>query len=227
MEETVLSAYWQVHPYTVLGFLALSLLIALGNSLFLRRLTRTYSSLEQTPFVSVLVPARNEESNIDKCIRSLLAQEYSTFEVIVLDDHSTDSTRSILDGIQKEQPALKIISGEPLPEGWLGKHWACQQLAGAARGELLLFTDADTWHEPHALRDSVATLIKEGADLLTMFPHEKVVTWGEKLTVPVLGFAPFSFVPIFLARFRGMPLALGGMIGGWRRGCGRFYIRFA
>lgn len=204
MEETVLSAYWQVHPYTVLGFLALSLLIALGNSLFLRRLTRTYSSLEQTPFVSVLVPARNEESNINKCIRSLLAQEYSTFEVIVLDDHSTDSTRSILDGIQKEQPALKIISGEPLPEGWLGKHWACQQLAGAARGELLLFTDADTWHEPHALRDSVATLIKEGADLLTMFPHEQVVTWGEKLTVPVLGFAPFSFVPIFLARFRGL-----------------------
>jgi chlorobactene glucosyltransferase len=201
--EIVLLGYLEFHPYTIIVFLAVSLLVALGNSVFIRRPGGAHGSIEQTPFVSILVPARNEELNIGRCVRSLLAQEYPAFEVIVLDDHSTDATRSILDAIQKENPALRIISGEALPAGWLGKHWACHQLAGVARGELLLFTDADTWHEPDALRDSVATMMKESTDLLTAFPHEQVVTWGEKLTVPVLGFAPFSFVPVFLARFRG------------------------
>jgi chlorobactene glucosyltransferase len=198
-----MSAYWQVHPYTIIGFLAFCLLTALGNSLFIRRLRRVHSPLEQTPFVSILVPARNEALNIEKCIRSLLAQEYPSFEVIALDDQSTDATRSILEDIQKEKPTLKILGGEPLPSGWLGKHWACHQLAQASRGELLLFTDADTWHEHYALRDSIAALLQEGVDLLTAFPHEQVITWGEKLTVPVIAFAPFSFVPVFLARWLG------------------------
>jgi chlorobactene glucosyltransferase len=199
-----LLGYLEVHPYTIIAFLALSLLIAVGNSIFIRRPGGAHASTEQTPFVSILVPARNEELNIGRCVRSLLAQEYPAFEVIVLDDHSTDATRSILNEIRTENPALRIIGGEALPAGWLGKHWACHQLAGVARGELLLFTDADTWHEPYALRDSVATMLNAGADLLTAFPHEQVITWGEKLTVPLLGFAPFSFVPVFLARFRGM-----------------------
>ena len=194
-----MSAYWQVHAYTIIGFLAFSLLTALGNALFLRRLRGTSSSPEQLPFVSILVPARNEALNIERCVRSLLAQSYVAFEVLVLDDHSTDTTPFILAEIQKANPRLKILHGEPLPAGWLGKHWACHQLAQAARGELLLFTDADTWHEPNALQDSVTVLVEEHVDLLTAFPHEEVVTWGEKLTVPVLGFAPFSFIPVFLA----------------------------
>lgn len=97
------------------------------------------------------------------------------------------------------------MRGESLPAGWLGKHWACHQLAQAAQGELLLFTDADTWHEPNVLHDSAAMLTGERVDLLTAFPHEEVVTWGEKLTVPVLGFAPFSFIPVFLARWFYVP----------------------
>jgi chlorobactene glucosyltransferase len=192
--------YLQVHAYTVIGFLAFSLLTAWGNSLFLRRLSRDPLKLEQYPFVSVLVPARNEALNIERCVRSLLLQEYAAFTVMVLDDHSTDSTRAILEAIQKEHPELQIMDGSALPSGWLGKHWACHQLAQAADGELLLFTDADTWHEPYALRDSVLALIASKVDLLTVFPHEHVLTWGEKLTVPVLAFAPFSFVPVFLAQ---------------------------
>ena len=196
-----MSAYWQAHPYTIIGFLALSLLTALGNALFLRRLRRRSPSPERLPFVSILVPARNEALNIERCVRSLLAQSYAAFEVLVLDDHSTDATPLILAEIQKADLRLKILHGEALPTGWLGKHWACHQLAQAARGELLLFTDADTWHEPNTLQDSVTVLAEEQVDLLTAFPHEEVVSWGEKLTVPVLGFAPFSFIPVFLARW--------------------------
>ena len=197
-----MSDYLQAHPYTVIGFLAFGLIISLGNSIFIHRLRGRTLLPGQSPFVSILVPARNEALNIASCVRSLLRQDYPAFEVIVLDDHSTDGTHSILEEIQKEYPELKTLEGEALPPGWLGKHWACQQLAKAARGEFLLFTDADTWHEPDALRDSIATALEKNADLLTVFPHEQVITWGEKLTVPILGFAMFSYVPVFLAHWR-------------------------
>lgn len=197
-----MTEYLQIHPYTIVGFLAISLFVVLGNSFFIRRPYKATVAKDEAPFVSILVPVRNEEFNIAKCVRSLLSQEYPDFEVIVLNDHSTDATASILQEIRREHPRLKVIDGEPLPAGWLGKHWACHQLAQAARGELLLFTDADTWHEPLALNDSVYTLLHKRADMLTAFPHEQVVTWGEKLTVPILAFAPFSFVPVFLTRWR-------------------------
>ena len=197
-----MSDYLQAHPYTVVGFLAFGLLIALGNSKFIQRLRRRILQLGESPFVSILIPARNEALNIETCVRSLLSQEYPNFEVIVLDDQSTDQTRSILEEIHKEYPGLKILSGSTLPPGWLGKHWACHQLAQVGRGEFFLFTDADTWHEPYTLRDSVATLLETRSDLLTAFTREQVITWGEKLTVPILGFALFSFVPVFLARWQ-------------------------
>src|SRR6186997_396924 len=114
-----MSDYLQIHPYTVVWFLALGLIISLGNSFFIQRLRRKNSRTGQSPFVSVLIPARNEALNIDVCVRSLLVQNYPAFEVIVLDDQSTDGTRAILAEIQKDYPELKILSGAPLPSGWL------------------------------------------------------------------------------------------------------------
>jgi chlorobactene glucosyltransferase len=151
------------------------------------------------PRVSILVPARNEARSIEGCVQSLLDQDYSDFEVLVLDDHSTDETRDIVMRLARGNERLALLDGETLPDGWLGKHWACHQLAQAASGELLLFTDADTLHHKTALSESVAALQAEQADLVTAFPLEEVKTWSEKLVVPIMSWGIFSFLPLRLA----------------------------
>lgn len=189
------------------------LLILVSNLWVLRRLG-TYPDLSPSnwPIVSVLVPARNEEDNIEACVRSLLGQQYPNFEVRVLDDHSTDRTWRILQQLATEDKHLTLLKGDPLSADWLGKHWACHQLAQTAPGELLLFTDADTRHHPLTLQNSVTALIIEKADLLTAMPFEEVVTWGEKLVVPLIPWSIFSFVPLALA-YRLKYSALSATIG--------------
>ncbi len=186
-------------PQVIVVFLALGLLTALANHHFIRRFDE-FPRAGVFPRVSILVPARNEADNIEACLRSLLEQDYPDFEVLVLDDHSTDGTRPILACLARTFDRLRLLDGQPLPADWLGKHWACHQLAQAASGELLLFTDADTRHAPNTLRDSVSALLAERADLVTAFPREEAVTWGEKLVVPVIGFGIFSFLPVALAQ---------------------------
>ena len=194
--------YLPNYPYTIVGFLAVILLITISNYFFIRRFDE-FPTAQNFPRVSILVPARNEEANIGDCVESLLAQNYPDFEVLVLDDNSTDQTRAILEQISQQASRLIIHDGEALPSGWLGKHWACHQLSQKATGELILFTDADTRHQPNTLRDSVSALIAQNADLVTAFPREEMLTWGERLTVPIMGFGLFCFFPILLAeKFR-------------------------
>lgn len=188
----------------IIVFLALGLLTAIVNFLYIRRFDQ-YPLATKYPRVSILVPARNEAGNIRACVQSLLSQNYLDFEVLVLDDNSTDRTLAILLELTDSNPRLRLLEGLPLPAGWLGKHWACHQLAQAADGNLLLFTDADTRHTPTMLRDSVSALLSERADLLTAFPHEEVRSWGEKLIVPVISFGIFAFLPIPLVRYLRWP----------------------
>lgn len=173
-------------------------MIALSNVRVLRRLGK-YPLPSGFPSLSVLIPAQNEEANIQPCVRSLLTQEYPDFEISVLNDNSTDGTGRELAALAAQSDLVRILRGKPLPPDWLGKHWACHQLAQAAKGELLLFTDADTRHHPLALRDAVAALLAEEADLLTALPQQEVVSWAEQLIVPVLPWSIFSFLPIGLA----------------------------
>lgn len=203
-----MNGFWSHQPQIVVVFLGLCLLTALLNVLYLRRLDQSPEP-SSWPHLSVLVPARNEANNIEACVRSLLQQDYPDFEVIVLNDHSTDGTPSILARLTREFDHLRVLQGAPLPDGWLGKHWACQQLAEAATGELLLFTDADTRFAPGALRQSVAAFLAEGADLLTAFPREEAITWGERLIVPVIAFGIVSFLPLALVqKFRWSALSV-------------------
>ncbi|MGC8856226.1 MAG: glycosyltransferase [Anaerolineae bacterium] len=194
-----MSVYWSHQPQIIVVFLGLALLTAVMNFFYLRRFDQ-YPQPEHWPRLSVLIPARNEAANIEACVRSLLQQDYPDFEVIVLNDHSTDRTPLILARLAREFEHLRVLSGAPLPPGWLGKHWACQQLVEAASGELLLLTDADTRHAPNTLCHSVAALLAEDADLVTAFPHEETLTWGERLIVPVIAFSIVSFLPLALVQ---------------------------
>jgi len=192
-------------------FEVMVLTVIISNLRILRRLG-DYPLPTGWPKVSILVPARNEADNIGPCVRSLQQQQYPAFEILVLDDHSTDDTWQHLCALASDDDRLHIRKGDPLPPGWLGKHWACHQLAQRAKGELLLFTDADTRHHPLMLRDSVAAIIDEEADLLTALPHEETGSWGENLVIPILLWCIMAFVPLGLAYRLRLP-ALSATIG--------------
>jgi chlorobactene glucosyltransferase len=136
------------------------------------------------PPLSIVVPARNEARQIAGCVRSLLAQRYPHFEVIAVDDRSTDDTRAILAGLEGKHPRLRVVDGAELPDGWVGKPWALTQGAAAATGSWLLFTDADTVHEPLAAASAVATALAGRYDALSLLTDQQIVTLGERIALP-------------------------------------------
>ncbi len=156
------------------------------------------------PLVSVLVPARNEARNIAECVRSLLLQDYPRYELIVLDDDSGDGTGGIVEKLMAEmrnpRVSSRLLRGGALPDGWTGKNWACHQLAQAASGDFLFFTDADTTHAPGTVSAAVDYACRNNASLLSAWPRLLTVTLGEKLIVPVIPVMGFGFCPLWLHR---------------------------
>ena len=138
--------------------------------------------------VTVCIPARNEERNIEACVRSLLGSAHENIEVLVYDDESTDYTGEILRGLCAEDNRVRIVPTVPLPEGWNGKQHACFRMSEAARGDWLLFTDADVRFEPDAIGAGLAFASKREADLVSTFPRQIVGSIGELLTVPTIFF---------------------------------------
>ncbi len=145
--------------------------------------------------VSVLVPARNEERCLEACVRSLCTQEYEHVEVLVLNDGSTDATATILEKLQREYSQLKVINGKPLPIGWVGKSWACDQLSNEARGEVLIFTDADTVHAPNMVHRSVSYLTKNNVHFFSLVPFQEFGTAGEHIVIPMIHVLYFAYLP--------------------------------
>lgn len=141
--------------------------------------------LADPPLVSVIVPARNEEANISRCVTSLVESTYPAFEVIVVDDESQDRTAEIVRSLPEgNASALRLLPGEPLPDGWFGKPWACHQGATVAKGDLLLFTDADTIHSPGLLGRAVRGYEESDADVLSVIGRQIMDTFWEKLIQP-------------------------------------------
>lgn len=204
----------------ILGLLGLTCLNLLLNLRVVRRLgsARPPASF---PRVSVLVPARNEARCVGQCARSLKALDYPNYEAIILDDNSEDATEALVREAGFGTGRFRLIKGSPLPEGWTGKAWACHQLAQAASGEFLLFTDADTLHAPGALREAIALALETRADLLTVWPRQITLTWSEKLVIPLLFLLALGVYPFALfAWIQDRPSIAARLPAGFLRGLG-------
>lgn len=152
-----------------------------------------YTDLRSPPLVSIIVPARNEAHQIAECVRSLLAQDYPRFEVIVVDDCSEDGTGAIVGELSKRDSRLTLVCGTPVPEGWMGKSYAISQGYQRAQGQWLLFTDADTSHATHLLSAVLAHVLERQAGFATVIGDQRHPTFGVYLAnLPV-------FTYIFMA----------------------------
>lgn len=140
------------------------------------------------PQVSVIVPARNERRNIERCVRSISASTYPAIEVIVVDDHSTDGTSALARDVAAADSRIQVIDNPDLPDGWFGKQWACATGASRARGSLLCFTDADTMHAPDLLTRSVNAMLMRGADLLSVAGTQEMRSFWERVLQPQMFF---------------------------------------
>ncbi|MCX5690344.1 MAG: glycosyltransferase family 2 protein [Planctomycetota bacterium] len=167
-----------------------------------------------SPLLSICIPARNEERNIEAIIQSLLAQSHTNLEVLVYDDQSTDGTGSIIARLAAADARIKLVPSIPLPSGWNGKQHACWRMSQHAKGEYLLFTDADVRFESDCLARTLATAKAMNAPLLSGFPHQETHSASEALIVPMIFFILLSYLPFARMRATNDPSTSAG--------CGQF-----
>jgi len=136
--------------------------------------------------VTIIVPARNEERNIEVCVRSLLNQSYTHYDVVVADDGSEDATPAILQRLAAESPRLRVVSVPPLPAGWGGQCWALATGAAGVSSEWLVFTDADTEHHPGTLAAVIVFAESHGLDMLSLITAQKLSSFWERVVLPVV-----------------------------------------
>ena len=185
--------------HVIITLLLLGILANVLNNLRLLRRMPGHGPLpDPLPLVSVLIPARDEERNIGRCLESLLRQDYPRLEILVLDDESSDRTTDIVAKLAAEHPQIRLLRGQPLPPGWHGKTYACYQLAQAARGEWLLFTDADTIHAPDAVSSALRAALETRADLVSVFPRAIMKTFWEAVALPMITVGPMCYLPLGL-----------------------------
>ena len=202
------------------GLALLALVLAawpLGLALLNLAVYRTPPRHPGRPSISVLIPARNEERNIAHCVGAVLASEDVELELVVLDDHSTDATRPILDGIGDRR--LRVEPAPALPLGWSGKQHACATLARLARHELMVFIDADVRIAPDALSRIAGFMAANDVGLASGFPREIVRGWSERLLLPLIHFLLLGYLPMPAMRLVCAPslgAGCGQLMAAWR-----------
>lgn len=165
---------------------------------FTVRVPRYSPSVFISEKVSILVPLRNEAENVEGVIHSLIAQEgLENFEILALDDFSSDQTLTLLQDISA--PNLTVLNGQTLPTGWLGKNFACHQLASHANGEYFVFVDADVRLAPTAIAAALQSMKKWRWDFISPYPRQIAITFLERLTQPLLQWSWFASLPLRLA----------------------------
>jgi hypothetical protein len=168
------------------------------------------------PRVSILIPARDEESKIARSVEAALASRGVGLEVVVMDDHSTDRTVEIVQAIAAKDPRVRVELAPELPAGWSGKPHACHALAAVAQTPRLLFIDADVELAPDGAARAVHFLDSSGADLVSGFPHQITGTLVEKLVIPLIHFVLLGYLPIFRMRRSGDEA--------FAAGCGQLFV---
>lgn len=189
--------------YTVIYFIAVTLLfmilrftVTLFNFISdpkLRRVARRY-----TDKVSILIPARNEAANLLPLLESIVAQDYVDYEVIILDDDSTDDTYNISNAFCDNHPRFKIVKGEQLPGGWTGKNFACHQLGALAQGEHFLFLDAKDRLYSGLINSAVHRMYQNKLGLLSLYADQQILSAGEYAVVPLMHYLLLGLLPLRL-----------------------------
>ena len=193
--------------WLTVGFIGIQLLTLVSN-LFtfpvLGTMKHGAEELEATetspPKVSILIPARNEETTLPVTLPRILAQP-NLYEVLVLDDGSQDRTAEVLALFAAQSPVLRVLSGKPLPAGWSGKNWACEQLAEAASGTLLIFTDADVLWEKGTLGALLRFQRAQKAAFVSVWPRQITHTLAERLVVPLVDMILLGALPYLGVRY--------------------------
>ena len=139
-----------------------------------------------SPRVSIILPARNEEGYIERCLDSLIKQDYPNYEIVAIDDSSEDRTGEIIAGYAEKNSKVVHVAAGPKPEGWMGKNWACMEGYKKTTGDLLLFTDSDTKHDRGVLSLAVAHLLSLNLDALTVIPRLLCLDFWTRITLPVI-----------------------------------------
>ncbi|MFE8700770.1 glycosyltransferase [Cytobacillus sp. FJAT-54145] len=173
----------------------------------------SFKKTDQT--ISILIPARNEGKRIGDCLQSIVKQKTPPYEVLVLDDHSTDDTAEVVKDWMKKYPFIKLIKGAKLQQGWTGKSFACHQLAMEAKGDWLLFLDADVRLFNGALEKVCNVACTQRTGMISGFPKQVVQSWMERLVVPMMMFVIACHLPIKWVRKSNNPrfaAAHGGFI---------------
>lgn len=204
---------WTILMLIACGITWLALVMTIIN-LRIYRPSNREARPEGEPLVSVCVPARNEEANIEASVRSILDGDYPNVRVVVYDDDSTDATPEILRRLREEDDRVVVAPRVPLPEDWVGKQHACAQAEKSAAGAWLLFTDADVRFSTDAIRRTLAEAQSKGVALLSTIPRERTGSLGEALIVPMIHFVLFSYLPMPRMRRSKDPSASAG--------CGQF-----
>ncbi len=169
--------------------------------------------LHPPPLVSIIIPARNEERNLPECLMSLTKLDYPAYEVIIIDDHSTDQTYNVAESIIQHHSNFKIIKAKDLPEGWTGKNWANYQGSIISKGKFLLFTDADTEFFPQAVSSGMTYAWEENLDMLSLLPQANMTNFWDKITLPLIGGLIMAWCPY--VKINNPRSAVAGAVGAY------------
>ena len=189
--------------YFIFLFLIVRFTVTLFN--FISNPKLTSSPREYDDLVSVLIPARNEEQNILGLLQSLRDQDYRNYEVVVLDDHSSDTTYAICASFASSHARFRVVPSKELPKGWLGKNFACYQLAQVAKGKYFMFVDADETVADGLINNTIHRMKFYRLDLLSLFTNQVMITWGELMIVPLMHFILLNLLPLRLVRLSKSP----------------------